>query len=86
MVYYDSVEYDGITFGIWVFEDGTFVNNGDGGYINWTFVGSFDREEGSGTVDFHKDSKLYCQKVCRFTGRLFYNAHSSMSKPKSSMM
>lgn len=37
-----------------VFEDGTFVNNGDGGYINWTFVGSFDREEGSGTVDFHK--------------------------------
>ncbi|MFJ6205382.1 stress protein [Bacillus pumilus] len=54
VVYYDSVEYDGITFGIWVFEDGTFVNNGDGGYINWTFVGSFDREEGSGTVDFHK--------------------------------
>lgn len=36
------------------FEDGTFVNNGDGGYINWTFIGSFDREEGSGTVDFHK--------------------------------
>ena len=33
----------GFTFGyeIFVFEDGTFSNGGDGGYINWAFGGGF---------------------------------------------
>lgn len=49
---YGSANYDGIIYGIWVFEEGTFVNKGDGGYINWAFIGWFDRNEGS--VTFHK--------------------------------
>lgn len=49
---YGSANYDGIVFGIWVFEEGWFVNKGDGGYINWAFIGWFDRDGGS--VTFHK--------------------------------
>ena len=33
--FYGSAVYDGITYGIWVFEDGSFTNKGDGGWINW---------------------------------------------------
>ncbi|OJH61898.1 stress protein, partial [Bacillus subtilis] len=36
--------YDGISYGIWVFEDGTFTTKGDGGWINWDFRGWFDRD------------------------------------------
>lgn len=43
---YGSATYDGIVYGIWVFESGWFRNNGDGGYINWAFVGWFNRDEG----------------------------------------
>lgn len=48
---YASANYHGIIFGIWVFEGGRFHNKGDGGYINWAFVGWFDRDHG--VVDFH---------------------------------
>ena len=53
--YFTTVEYDGITFGVWVFEDGTFINEGDGGYDNWAFRGWFERTGDQGhTVNFHK--------------------------------
>lgn len=45
---YGSAEYDGITYGIWVFEDGEFTNKGDGGWINWAFRGYFDRYDEDG--------------------------------------
>ena len=35
-----------IPYGVWVFESGTFVNPGDGGYDNWAFSGSFTRMDG----------------------------------------
>ena len=41
--YFDTVDYDGITFGVWIFEEGTFINEGDGGYDNWAFRGWFER-------------------------------------------
>lgn len=44
--FYGSVNYNGIIYGIWVFESGTFKNNGDGGYINWAFRGWYDRDGG----------------------------------------
>lgn len=44
--FYGSVNYDGIIYGIWVFESGTFENKGDGGYINWAFRGWFERDGG----------------------------------------
>ncbi len=50
--FYGSAVYDGITYGIWVFEDGTFTNKGDGGWINWAFRGWFDRD--GSTVAFHR--------------------------------
>ncbi|AJK66750.1 stress protein [Bacillus velezensis] len=50
--FYGSAVYDGITYGIWVFEDGSFTNKGDGGWINWAFRGWFDRDGNS--VEFHR--------------------------------
>jgi len=37
-----------------VFESGKFVKPGDGGYINWAFIGKFQRAPNSGTVTFSK--------------------------------
>lgn len=48
---YGSSTYEGIIYGIWVFESGTFENKGDGGYINWAFRGWFERD--GGFVSFH---------------------------------
>lgn len=50
--FYGSAVYDGITYGIWVFEDGTLTNKGDCGWINWAFRGWFDRD--GSTVEFHR--------------------------------
>lgn len=43
---YASANYSGVIYGIWVFEDGEFTNQGDGGWINWAFRGWFDRDGG----------------------------------------
>lgn len=42
--FYGSAVYHGITYGIWAFENGAFLNKGDGGYINWAFRGNFHRD------------------------------------------
>jgi len=46
VVFYGSAVYDGIHYGIWVFESGEFINQGDGGWINWAFIGRFDKNGG----------------------------------------
>jgi hypothetical protein len=33
-------------YNIWVFQDGDFTNQGDGGWINWGFKGWFERNGG----------------------------------------
>lgn len=48
--FYGSVMYQNLTFGIWAFESGDFTNQGDGGWINWAFKGSFSRD--GNTVHF----------------------------------
>ncbi|MGW9019656.1 stress protein [Priestia megaterium] len=53
--YFDTVDYDGITYGVWVFEEGTFINEGDGGYDNWAMRGWFERTgDDQKTVNFHR--------------------------------
>ncbi|MDP1471877.1 stress protein [Priestia megaterium] len=53
--YFDTVDYDGITYGVWVFEEGTFINEGDGGYDNWAFRVWFERTgDDEKTVNFHR--------------------------------
>ncbi|WP_353856356.1 stress protein [Bacillus sp. Bos-x628] len=47
-----TVRYGGLTYGVWVFESGSFTNKGDGGYINWAFRGWFDRN--GGFVNFRR--------------------------------
>jgi len=42
-VMYREVKYHGIPYGVWVFESGWFRNDGDGGFINWAFRGSWTR-------------------------------------------
>ncbi|MDN9011468.1 hypothetical protein [Brevibacillus laterosporus] len=49
-----TVYYGSIPYGVWVFTDGEFWNKGDGGWINWGFQGSFDRD--GGHVKFHRIS------------------------------
>jgi hypothetical protein len=44
--FYQSAVYDGVTYGIWIFESGQFTNKGDGGWINWAFRGRYQRNGG----------------------------------------
>lgn len=50
-VFFDKVEYDGIFYGIWIFDKGTFKNKGNAGWMNWAFYGNFTRD--GKTVTFH---------------------------------
>ena len=43
VIEFQTVDYHGINYGIWIFRGGEFTNRGDGGYINWAFWGSFER-------------------------------------------
>ena len=53
--FFDTFTYNNdVPYGIWVFESGKFVKPGDGGDINWAFIGKFQREPNSGTVTFFK--------------------------------
>ncbi|MBR0579731.1 MULTISPECIES: stress protein [Bacillus] len=45
-----TANLNGVNFGIWVFQGGTFVNYGDGGYINWAYKGWLTRN--GGTLNF----------------------------------
>lgn len=49
-----KANYDGEEYGVYVFKEGNFRNLGDGGYENWAFTGSFERQPGwgAGEVDF----------------------------------
>ena len=44
-----EVIYDGwignVPYWVWIFEEGEFTNKGDGGYINWSFIGSFEKND-----------------------------------------
>lgn len=52
--FYNDFNYHGITFGVWVFKDGWFRNDGEGTYANWAFRGSWTRSgPGDKTVTFH---------------------------------
>lgn len=44
VVAYHSFDYQGIPFGVWIFESGTFTNKGDGGYANWAMRGWVTRD------------------------------------------
>lgn len=53
VAFFTQVHCDGIPFGVWIFDKGTFTNQGDGGFINWAFYGTFRREGKDGkTVIF----------------------------------
>ena len=55
---YTNHTYSQIPYGVWVFESGTFVNQGDGGFINWAFAGSCKRTgKDDKTVVFSKINK-----------------------------
>ncbi|KOG42695.1 stress protein [Streptomyces decoyicus] len=47
-----TTTYDGVTYGIWVFEDGEFTNQGDGGWINWAAKGYIERPDNGGLMIF----------------------------------
>ncbi|MBP2478471.1 hypothetical protein JOF53_007343 [Crossiella equi] len=50
--FYGGVKWDGVYYGLWIFEAGHFENLGDGGYINWGFKGWFTKNVGK--VDFRR--------------------------------
>jgi len=47
---YSDFRFDNITFGVWVFKSGWFLNEGDGGWINWAFRGWFTRSGSGGKL------------------------------------
>ncbi|MEV6606419.1 hypothetical protein [Kutzneria sp. NPDC051319] len=51
-VLYANIRWEGIYYGLWVFDDGHFENQGKGGYENWGMVGWFTKN--NGVVDFNK--------------------------------
>jgi hypothetical protein len=57
--YHGTEIYKGnINYSIWAFEEGEFTNKGDGGYINWSFKGSFKRSgDKDNHVIFYNESK-----------------------------
>ena len=55
---YTNLTYSQTPFGVWIFESGTFVNQGVGGFINWAFAGNCKRTGKDGkTVVFSKINK-----------------------------
>jgi hypothetical protein len=48
IVYYGSANCGGVTYGIWAFRAGEFTHQGDGGWINWEFLGNFTRDGDGG--------------------------------------
>jgi hypothetical protein len=53
--FFKQANLSGVPYGIWIFEDGTFTNKGDGGFINWLLNGRFQRSGNQGhTVTFQK--------------------------------
>lgn len=40
---FKQIQCAGLEFGVWIFQEGTFINKGDGGFINWAFQGNFKR-------------------------------------------
>ncbi|MFJ7781016.1 stress protein [Streptomyces yangpuensis] len=49
---YANVQWGNIHYGLWIFESGQFTNQGDGGWINWGFVGWYERN--GGNVKFNR--------------------------------
>ncbi|MFD3538431.1 hypothetical protein ACFWUQ_02890 [Streptomyces sp. NPDC058662] len=49
---YANVKWGNNHYGLWIFESGQFTNNGDGGWINWGFVGWYERN--GGHVQFNR--------------------------------
>ncbi|MFC9586712.1 stress protein [Streptomyces yangpuensis] len=48
---YANVQWGNIHYGLWIFESGQFTNQGDGGWINWGFVGWYERNGGHVTFN-----------------------------------
>lgn len=40
---FGTVKCAGNKYGIWTFSSGEFINQGDGGYVNWAFAGNYKR-------------------------------------------
>ncbi len=38
-----ATNYQGVPYVVFIFKSGTFVNQGDGGFINWAFQGNWKR-------------------------------------------
>lgn len=52
---YKGFNYDGIDYGVYVITGGTFMNKGDGGFINWQFHGSYARNGEGGKIVMFKN-------------------------------
>jgi len=46
VVHYWPVQYDGTSYGIWLFRSRTFKNLGEGSYKNWGMYGHFESSGG----------------------------------------
>ncbi|MFI6324446.1 RICIN domain-containing protein [Nonomuraea sp. NPDC050556] len=55
---FEDVDIEGTKYGVWIFdEDGTFVNTGDGGYLNWRFYAPDGFTRDGGKVHFNETAE-----------------------------
>lgn len=45
VAYRQGFRFAGRIYDLWIFRDGWFRNEGDGGFINWAFTGSYDKRD-----------------------------------------
>ncbi|WP_069817328.1 hypothetical protein [Streptomyces sp. TP-A0874] len=69
----DDIESGRAVFDLYVFDKGTFSNDGDGGYINWAFYGDFDRDGGKVTFEQPEPADLDADSSLTGKGKVNFN-------------
>ncbi|MEL7245063.1 MAG: hypothetical protein AAGM40_22410, partial [Cyanobacteria bacterium J06573_2] len=70
--------YDGVYYTVYIFDRGTLINRGDGGYINWAFKGKFKRR-GAKKVVFYSKKRPSKRRSTRRNSKPAYKLRSSIS-------
>ncbi|MFJ5895550.1 hypothetical protein ACIQFZ_08840 [Streptomyces sp. NPDC093064] len=69
----DDIDSGRAVFDIYVFDKGTFSNDGDGGYTNWAFYGDFTRDGTEVTFEQPEPADLDADSLPTGTGTVNFN-------------
>ncbi|WP_281156418.1 hypothetical protein [Streptomyces sp. HYC2] len=69
----DDIDSGRAVFDVYVFDKGTFSNDGDGGYTNWAFYGDFTRDGRQVTFEQPEPADLDADSIPTGTGAVNFN-------------